>query len=69
MRALRGVVYVLKMIGPRTEPGVRHKKVERRDVNADGRTEKDQGNKQVLEHVSTVSMIPNQDERRLRRIE
>ena len=45
MRMLRGVVYMLKMIGPRTEPWSRPQEKDMGDIKSEARTEKERDNK------------------------
>ena len=70
MRVLKGVVYILKMIGPRTEPwGTPQERGYGVDAKPEARTDKERDDKYVLNLVRAVSVIPNQDKRRWRRIE
>ena len=67
---LRGVVYMLKRIGRRTEPlCTLHERGYEGDAKPETRTEKERDAKYVLNHLRAESAIPNQDERRWRRIE
>ena len=65
MRVLRGVVYILKRRGPRTDPcGTPH--VSGIDVELElfVKTEKEREDRYDVNQFKAVSVIPNQEERR-----
>ena len=62
---LRGVVYILKRIGPSSEPwGTPQERGKGGDAKPETRREKERDVKYVLNHVRAESAMPNQDERR-----
>ena len=69
MRALRGVVYMTKSSGPRTEPwGTPQKDVYQEDRSVSHLTRKQRDERYDLNQLRTAPWIPNQDERRVVKI-
>ena len=66
MRVLRGVVYMTKSSGPRTEPwGTPQKEVCQEDRSVSHFTRKQRGDRYDLNQLRTEPWIPNQEERRV----
>jgi len=66
MTALRGVVYMTKSSGPRTEPwGTPQEDVYQEDRSVSHLTRKQRDDRYDLNQLRTEPWIPNQDERRL----
>ena len=66
MRALRGVVYMTKSSGPRTEPwGTPQEDVYQEDRSVSHLTRKQRDDRYDLNQQRTEPRIPNQDERRV----
>ena len=66
MTALRGVVYMTKSSGPRTEPwGTPQEDMYQEDRSVSHLTRKQRDDKYDLNQLRTEPWIPNQDERRL----
>ena len=66
MRVLRGVVYMTKSSGPRTEPwGTPQEEVCQEDRSVLHFTRKQRDNRYDLNQLRTEPWIPNQDERRV----
>ena len=66
MTALRGVVYMTKSSGPRTEPwGTPQEDVYQEDRSVSHLTWKQRDDRYDLNQLRTEPWIPNQDERRL----
>ena len=66
MRVLRGVVYMTKSNGPRTEPwGTPQEDVCQEDRSVSHLTRKQRDDRYDLNQLRTAPWIPNQDERRV----
>ena len=66
MRVLRGVVYMTKSSGPRTEPwGTPQEEVCQEDRSVSHFTRKQRDDRYDLNQLRTKPWIPNQDERRV----
>ena len=66
MRVLRGVVYMTKSSGPRTEPrGTPQEEVCQEDRSVSHFTRKRRDDRYDLKQLRTEPRIPNQDERRV----
>ena len=66
MRVLRGVVYMVKSSGPRTEPwGTPQEDVYQEDRSVSHLTRKQQDDRYDLNQLRTEPWIPDQDERRV----
>jgi len=66
MRVLRGVVYMTKISGPRTEPwGPPQEDVYQEDRSVSHLTRKQRDDRYDLNQLRTEPWIPNQDERRV----
>jgi len=66
MRVLRGVVYITKRSGPRTEPwGTPQKDVRQEDRSVIHLTRKGRNERYDLNQLRTEPWMPNQDERRV----
>jgi len=66
MRILRGVVYMTKSSGPRTEPsGTPQEDVYQEDRSVSHLTRKQRDDRYDLNQLRTEPWIPNQDERRV----
>jgi len=66
MRVLRGVVYMTKSNGPRTEPwGTPQEEVYKEDRSVSHFTRKQRDDRYDLNQLRTEPWIPNQDERRV----
>jgi len=66
MRVLRGVVYMTKSSGPRTEPwGTPQEDVYQEDRSVSHLTWKQRDDRYGLNQLRTEPWIPNQDERRV----
>ena len=66
MRVLRGVVYMTKSSGPRTEPwGTPQEEVCQEDRSVSHFTRKQRDDRHDLNQLRTEPFIPNQDERRV----
>jgi len=66
MRVLRGVEYMTKSSGPRTEPwGTPQEDVYQEDMWVSHLTRKQRDDRYDLNHLRTEPWIPNQDERRV----
>ena len=66
MRVLRGVVYMTKSSGPRTEPwGTPQEDVHQEDRSVSHLTPKQRDDTYDLKQLRTEPWIPNQDERRV----
>jgi len=66
MRVLRGVVYMTKSSGPRTEPwGTPQEEVCQEDRSVSHFTQKQRDDRYDLNQLRTEPWIPNQDERRV----
>jgi len=66
MRVLRGVVYMTKSSGPRTEPwGTPQEEVCQEDRSVSHFTRKQRDDRYDLNQLRTEPWIPNQDERRV----
>jgi len=66
MRVLRGVVYMIKSSGPRTEPwGTPQEEACQEDRSVSHSTRKQQDDIYDLNQLRTEPSIPNQDERRV----
>jgi len=64
MRVLRGVVYMMKSTGPRTEPwGTPHEDVCQEDSSVTHLTRKQLDDRYDLNQLRTEPWIPNEDER------
>ena len=66
MRVLRGMVYMTKSSGPRTEPwGTPQEDVYQEDMSVSNLTGKQRDDRCDLNQLRTDPWIPNQDERRV----
>ena len=66
MRVLRGVVYMTKSSGPRTEPsGTPQEDVYQEDRSVSHLTRKQRDDRYDLNQLRTEPWMPNQDERRV----
>jgi len=66
MRVLRGVVYMTKSSGPRTEPwGTPQEDVYQQDRSVSHFTRKQRDDRYDLNQLRTEPWIPNQDERQI----
>jgi len=66
MRVLRGVVYMTKSSGPRTEPwGAPQEDVYQMDGSVSHLTRKQRDDRYDLNQLRTEPWIPNQDDRRV----